>query len=130
MEETLQVEPLVKDALDIISTRAWRRNRWCHVSISARGGTKNTEYPLYGAYKNQALLWKKFFFEKKCCAVLDIKVIWAKINHEKILKINQFYLYSFKAKLFQVSKVHIFWEGHKILRNLPFNFDYSTYSQK
>ena len=29
-----------------------------------------------------------------------------------------------------VHKVHIFWEGHKILRNLPLTFDYSTYSQK
>ena len=28
-----------------------------------------------------------------------------------------------------VGKVHIFWEGHKILRNLPLTFDYSTYSQ-
>ena len=27
-------------------------------------------------------------------------------------------------------KVHIFWEGHKILRNLPFTLEYSTYSQK
>ena len=27
-------------------------------------------------------------------------------------------------------KVHIFWEGHKILRNLHLTFDYSTYSQK
>ena len=27
-------------------------------------------------------------------------------------------------------KVHIFWEGHKILRNLPLTFDCSTYSQK
>ena len=24
-------------------------------------------------------------------------------------------------------KVHIFWEGHKILRNLPLTFDYSKY---
>ena len=24
------------------------------------------------------------------------------------------------------SKVHIFWEGHKIMRNLPLTFDYST----
>ena len=29
-----------------------------------------------------------------------------------------------------VCKVHIFWEGHKIFRNLHFTFDYSTYSQK
>ena len=28
-----------------------------------------------------------------------------------------------------IFKVHIFWEGHKILRNLPLTFDYSTYSQ-
>ena len=28
------------------------------------------------------------------------------------------------------SKVHIFWEGHKILRNLPLTFDYSKYSEK
>ena len=27
-------------------------------------------------------------------------------------------------------KVHIFWEGHKILWNLHLTFDYSTYSQK
>ena len=27
-------------------------------------------------------------------------------------------------------KVHTFWEGHKILRNLPLTYDYSTYSQK
>ena len=26
-------------------------------------------------------------------------------------------------------KVHIFWEGHKILRNLHLKFDYSTHSQ-
>ena len=28
------------------------------------------------------------------------------------------------------SKVHIFWEGHKILRNLHLTYDNSTYSQK
>ena len=27
-------------------------------------------------------------------------------------------------------KVHIFWEGHKMLRNLHLTFDYSTYSQR
>ena len=30
----------------------------------------------------------------------------------------------------EVVKVHIFWEGHKFLWNLPLTFDYSTYSQK
>ena len=29
-----------------------------------------------------------------------------------------------------IHKVHIFWEGHKILWNLHLTFDYSTYSQK
>ena len=29
-----------------------------------------------------------------------------------------------------ISKVHIFWEGHKILRNLHLTFNYSIYSQK
>ena len=27
-------------------------------------------------------------------------------------------------------KVHTFWEGHKVLRNLHLTFDYSTHSQK
>ena len=30
----------------------------------------------------------------------------------------------------RIIKVHIFWEGHKILWNLPLTFDCSTYSQK
>jgi hypothetical protein len=30
----------------------------------------------------------------------------------------------------KIVKVHIFWEGHKSLWNLPLTFDYSTYSQK
>ena len=29
-----------------------------------------------------------------------------------------------------IIKVHIFWEGHKILRNLPLTFDCGTYGQK
>ena len=35
-----------------------------------------------------------------------------------------------KNKKFVLDKVHIFWEGHKILRNIPLTFDRSTYSQK
>ena len=35
-----------------------------------------------------------------------------------------------KIKALYYVKVHIFWEGHKILQNLHLNFDYSTYSQK
>ena len=36
-------------------------------------------------------------------------------NYSEISKVNS-------------GKVHIFWEGHKILRNLHLTFDYSTYS--
>ena len=38
-------------------------------------------------------------------------------------------LFQARSELVNV-KVHIFWEGHKILRNIPVTFDYSTYSQK
>ena len=34
------------------------------------------------------------------------------------------------AHFLKDGKVHIFWEGHKILPNLHLTFDYSTYSQK
>ena len=34
------------------------------------------------------------------------------------------------STILKVNKVHIFWEGHKISRNLPLTFDYSTYSQR
>ena len=33
-------------------------------------------------------------------------------------------------KVLPYVKVHIFWEGHKVLRNLPLTFDHSTYNQK
>ena len=36
------------------------------------------------------------------------------------------FLFITKVNLTKVSKVHIFWEGHKIMRNLPLTFDYST----
>ena len=43
------------------------------------------------------------------------------------------FICSILMKKFEIrpwDKVHIFWEGHKILRNLHLTFDYSTYSQK
>ena len=42
----------------------------------------------------------------------------------------QGYISSLQKLLRTPIKVHIFWEGHKILQNLPLTFDYSTYSQK
>ena len=67
-----------------------------------------------------------------------------KINDRelKCLEEDKFYLISLQfqfnnpklqstfifSKIF--SKVHIFWEGHKILRNLHLTFVYSTYRQK
>ena len=35
-----------------------------------------------------------------------------------------------KIRLKSNFKVHLFWEGHKVLRNLHLTFDNSTYSQK
>ena len=35
-----------------------------------------------------------------------------------------------KDKAFRIIKVHKFWEGHKILRNLYLTFDCCTHSQK
>ena len=40
-----------------------------------------------------------------------------------------FYSFCNFKKIVQKAKVHIFWEGHKILRNLHLKFDYSTHSQ-
>ena len=37
---------------------------------------------------------------------------------------------NFKHAAFIVSKVHIFWESHTILRSLHLTFDYSTHSEK
>ena len=34
------------------------------------------------------------------------------------------------ARQENLNNVHIFWEGHKILQNLPLTFDCSIYSQK
>ena len=36
----------------------------------------------------------------------------------------------FVGSLDHFGKVHIFWEGHKILRNLHLTFVYNTYRQK
>ena len=36
---------------------------------------------------------------------------------------------SFIVRIFDF-KVHIFWEGHKILRNIQLTFDYMYFSQK
>ena len=52
---------------------------------------------------------------------------WIQFYH-KVEKIQ--WKFKLLAGKFTWGKVHIFWEGHKILRNLPLTFDYSTYSQK
>ena len=45
-------------------------------------------------------------------------------------KISLFCFFTRKEFCIEIKiKVHIFWEGHKILRNLPLTFDYTTYSQ-
>ena len=71
----------------------------------------------------------------ECCYLHDSKYIriskWKNsVSQKKI--IDSYFLnwsnYLLSSSL--TSKVHIFWEGHKILRNLPLTFDCSTYSQK
>ena len=51
-------------------------------------------------------------------AVLKEKATFKSLNYpsQKLPNLKWFY------------KVHIFWAGHKILRNLPLTFDYSAYS--
>ena len=48
------------------------------------------------------------------------KLVLSKCNIQKRWK---------KLAFFVKCKVHIFWEGHKILQNLPLTFDCSTYLQ-
>ena len=61
-------------------------------------------------------------------------VLFKTFTNKKVMEI---FLYSWvnaylKRVLKKISayKVHIFWEGHKILLSLHLAFDYSTYSQK
>ena len=75
------------------------------------------------------------FFRKVFYTILNFRC--QKASHPK--KYRHFCYFNFKSCLLTVyifsdfllvGKVHIFWEGHTILRNLHLTFDYSTYSQK
>ena len=54
------------------------------------------------------------------------RMIWS-ISYQWIQMPSVFLIKEITTSAF---KVHIFWEGQKILRNLSLTFDYSTYSQK
>ena len=88
-------------------------------------------------------LWTRF--EKARFSSVDSKwyksTIWGRFLSDKnlqasgpvvVLPLLQIFFNKLWQKLFLmifwIFKVHIFWEGHKILRNLPLTFDYSTYS--
>ena len=61
-------------------------------------------------YKN---LWEMFAMPVYCCLGLIFDIL----KYHVVCNNMNF-------------KVHIFWEGHKILQNLPLTFDYSTYCYK
>ena len=82
-----------------------------------------------------SLLWKKN--KKNVYRILQPIKFFCPIRNS--MGILEMYLEIFLAQLFfwssthrsiTLCKVHTIWEGHKILRNLPLTFDYSTYSQK
>ena len=62
---------------------------------------------------------------------LDEKIENSKINDVLMKKMDKIVkqIERYKSNMV-IIKVHIFWEGHEILRNLPLTFDCSTYSQK
>ena len=56
-----------------------------------------------------------------------------KVAQKILLSLLTFYYQQYvywSSHMWSINKVHIFCEGHKILRNLPLTFDSSTYSQK
>ena len=80
-------------------------------------------YLLLFTFKKIILLHRNLNFwniinRKKCTRVLILIFILSHLE-KKCTKSSAF-----------LSKVHIFWEGHKILRNLPLTFDCMYCSQK
>ena len=53
---------------------------------------------------------------------------YSQVSNKRECSFFDFGVFALSACTF-LCKVHIFWEGHKILRNLHPTFDYSTYSQ-
>ena len=74
----------------------------------------------------EGTIFSHSYFNPKACwvktALNNVQIVQSiqKITPE-IAKI----IFSYKS-----GKVHIFWEGHKILRNLPLNFDWHYIGQK
>ena len=84
-------------------SKYWMTARACSKHVSSK---KDLKFFIYVLFK--ILIGNCFYYEygklKK----------WKKSNHH----------------MAHTVKVHIFWEGHKILRNLPFTFDCMYCSQK
>ena len=95
----------------------WKHN--CHSRIVQ--AHQRTIHRYVQAQGNKIIEWDFFFlvysFLYCVCNLKLFLLLWQERNIH--LQVGIF-----------CHKVHIFWEGHKIFRNLPLTFDYSTYSQK
>ena len=70
----------------------------------------------------EADLWWWLFCLKPVMAInIELKTSYGRVNSSSLNRISVYSLYL---------KVHIFWEGHKILRNLHLTFDCVYCSQK
>ena len=61
---------------------------------------------------------------------IKYKIHPSQFDNSTLKKIHGWVLIDLSNAMYNWFKVHIFWEGHKSLRNLPLTFDYSTYSQR
>ena len=84
-----------------------------------------TVFSIWHAIDYNAMCWPlKFRWISRICRYhimnwkLEIDLNWP--SRSRPLKFK-YYTWSLDKQ------VHIFWEGHKILRNLPLTFDYSTF---
>ena len=104
-------------------------------------GTEGRKSNSYGPPKEKICIFFLNYFQKKGlnCSELKESVHYDEFEHiwdefDNFWKKNlKFFFSTFFRKKVSIAlnfKVHIFWEGHKILRNLHLNFDCMYCSQK
>ena len=71
------------------------------------------------------VLYRLSFLLRQFSKLIPILPKWSQRN-----AIMGLFLIKYVQRKGILFKVNIFWEGHKILRNLPLTFDRSTYNQK
>ena len=116
-KQSPRVIPVLKIRFVNLSTLSW----FIRIALCACHSCPYYEWTKIRAHKQTISHLKALnFFMGSNPQIISIKDSTDMVNH-------------FDTPLFvtvTTSKVHIFWEGHKILRNLHLTFDYSTYSQK